>query len=134
MSSNKSIYEESKDMGIQQTAVDTLAFYLINMAGHKVSGEIPSPSVNKTVIFALADLGVRNKYLTWWKEKFSGDKDATLKNNAYIAMMSFIFATLYDLVKSKDLGKAVTDNLIRNALGLLGNQVVDKMMIDKDYR
>ena len=131
---DKTIYEQSKDMGIQQTAIDTIAFYLINMLGHKISGEIPNPGISKTVIFALSDLGVRNQYLTFWKDKFSGDKDATLKNNAYIAMMSFIFSTLYDLIKSKEMGKSITDNLIRNALGLLGNQVVDKMMIDKNYR
>ena len=110
--------------GVQQSVIDTATFYLAN------SVIISKPKMDETLIFGISDLLVRNGWITWYKDS-TGFKDNVGKN-AYIGLASFATTTIYDLIKGKDATSAIKDNLMKNAIGVGGNVVVD-MVISKKY-
>lgn len=120
-------YDMLKTAGVQQTIIDTAAFSLINYGGHEITKYVPKMEVSKGVIFALSDLAIRNGYLKMGKQLFKAESP-TFGGNLYIATSSFVFAGIYDLIVGKEFSKAFLDNLVRNALGLAGNEVVDKLI------
>lgn len=128
------ILEKTTTYGMTQSAIDTLAFFGVNYLGNSLSPQVPKPKADKVIIFFASDMMVRNDWISYWKNKIVGEKKTSIAlNNAYIAAVSLVLGTLYDLLKNKNLGEAFTKNLINNGLGLLGNVVVDNLMIDKSY-
>lgn len=129
------LLEKTREYGVAQSLIDTVAFWGINYAGNAVTSEIPKPGMGKTIIFLGSDIAIRNGYITLWLEKFknkTGEPSISMFNT-YIAASSFVLGTLFDLVKNKDFSKAFADNLINNGLGLVGNLAVDNLMFDLKY-
>jgi len=116
--------------GITHTVIDMLGFYGGNMIMHNASTFADTPSAEKTLIFGVSDLLVRNGFISYGDKSvpFSGQ----LQKNTYIALVSFLLASGYDLIKSRDFSKALMKNLITNAIGLGSNQIID-MIIDPNY-
>lgn len=116
--------ENMMGYGVQQSLIDTVTFYLANAA------ITSKPKMDETLIFGASDLLVRNGWITWYKDS-PGFSD-NFGKNAYIGLASFAVTTLYDLIRSKDASAAIKDNLMKNAIGVGGNIVVD-MVISKKY-
>lgn len=124
------ILKKTTDYGISQSLIDTLAFWGVNTIGHKVTSEIPKPGMGHTIIFLGSDILIRNDWMKMWREKFVNEKNerSISMDNSYIAFTSFVFGTIYDLIKDKEFSKAFADNLILNGLGLIANIGVDNLM------
>jgi len=129
------ILSKSSNFGLTQSLIDTLGFWAVNYIGHEVTDEIHKPKMDKLVIFLGSDLLIRNKLITYWKDKFVNDKgyESIDMTNAYISSTSFLFGTIYDIIRSKPPGAALANNLVSNALGLGTNIVIDNLMTDKKY-
>lgn len=122
--------ETGKNYGVQQTLIDGVGFYFGNSIVSSASS-ISKPKIDETVIFMISDLLIRNGYITWYKD-MTGFQD-NLGKNAYIGVASFLLTTLYDMIKSKGVGDSIKDNLVKNAVGVATNSLVD-MAISKSYR
>ncbi len=122
--------ESGKNYGIQQTLIDGVGFYIGNSIVSSAAS-LSKPKIDETVIFMISDLLIRNGYINWYSDA-KGFSD-NLGKNAYIGVSSFLLTTLYDLIRSKDISGAIKDNLVKNAVGVATNSVVD-MVISKSYR
>jgi hypothetical protein len=122
-----------KEYQVMQTLVDMAAFYGSNYLLDKSIDET-TIKPDKVMIFGLADILVRNGQITYWQDKITGFGNI-VKNNSYIALVSFVSAIAYDIViKRAEFGTAIKKNAIYNAIGLGTNIAVDKLIMSKEYR
>ncbi len=117
--------ESLKNFGVLQTIIDMAGFYGANSLIASTA-DMSRPKLDETIIFGISDLLIRNGTLSYMSENkmFSGN----LGRNAYIGLVSFILTTGFDLIKSKELGKAAKDNLIKNAIGVGTNTAIDAVL------
>ncbi len=115
--------------GITHTLIDTAGFYAGNTLLSSSSEKFPKPNVEKTIIFAGADLLVRNGYISYGSSMvpFSG----VWNKNAYISLVSLVGGFAVDLIQKKDASNALMKNLYLNAVGFLTNSVIDKVIPEK---
>lgn len=108
--------------GVVQTLVDMAGFYGGNTIAASAA-DMSKPKLDETIIFGISDLLIRNQALSMFSnnEMFKGN----FGRNAYIGLVSFLLTTGYDLLKQRELSKALKDNLIKNAIGVGSNTVID---------
>jgi len=117
--------ENLKNYGVLQSVIDSAVFYGANTIVAN-SASMSKPKLDETIIFAISDLVVRNGGLSYMSNNamFQGN----LGRNAYIGLISFLLTTGFDFLKGKEVGKSVKDNLIKNAVGVGGNTIVDSFL------
>lgn len=126
--------------GLSQSLIDVIGFGTGNYILHKASpSHMPNPSVPKIVIFGLSDLAIRNHWLSFIYDftnpltKDSTAPNSNIKTNAAIGLTSFVVASILDLVRGHEFGKAVVNNLILNGVGVATNEFLDRVLIPKEY-
>ena len=117
--------------GIVPSIIDAAGFYVGNYGVHKLAPSIPKANAMHTIIFGISDLIVRNGMVTMWKANtfFNGE----VGRNAYIGVIATVFNTIADVVKDKELGNALTNNLINAAVGVATNSILDKFVVPESY-
>lgn len=123
--------ENLRSYGAIQSLLDTATFYVANSA---VSSGVGSskPKIDETIIFLLADMLVRNNFLGMDAYVNAGKMGGNFGKNAYIGLISFVITNFYDLIQGKEFGRYIKDNLIKNAVGVGGNTIVD-LLLSKKY-
>jgi hypothetical protein len=125
--------ETIKKYEIYQTLIDMAGFYLGNYIADKSMGE-PTAKMDKTLIFGISDLLIRNGQVTLFRDKLPEIQSQYIKNNAYIALISFAASVIYDVgFKSSEIKNALKKNAIYNAIGFGSNVIIDKFIVPKDY-
>lgn len=115
--------------GLPHTLIDTVGFYAGNSLLHSSADKFPKPSVDKIIVFAGADLLVRNGYISYGSESIP--LSGVWNKNAYISLISLIGGLGIDLLQKKDMSNSLMKNVYLNAVGFLTNSVIDKVIPEK---
>jgi len=120
------------EYAIVPTLIDTAGFYVANRLLDKALVHETPVSMGKALIFGVSDSLVRNGYITWGKNRgLPMVESSEAKSNAYIALVSFVLATIYDLASEKSIENSMKKNLIYNAIGFGSNLIIDKVFLQK---
>jgi len=118
---------------ITSSLIDAAGFYFGNYLIHKgLKDGFPKPNLSKTAVFGIADLAVRNGYITYMQDSqyLSGSE---IKRNAYIGLVAFIGNTAMDLIQSKDMTESLKKNALLSVVGIGTNSVLDKWILPVKY-
>jgi hypothetical protein len=116
---------------IINSVIDAAAFYAGNYGLHKVSDFGHTPQMRHVIIFLIADLLVRNGYLTYAqvRDLVPDRPSVNLRFDAYISGLYVLIGAAYDLVVEKEgFGMALKRNLVYGAVGLGTNLVIDYVL------
>lgn len=120
-----------KNYGVLQSVIDMGGYYGGNYIVSKGAGVSQMPKIEDTVIFGISDLIIRNGMMTFMQNNsmFAGN----IGKNAYIGLISFVLNSGLDLLRGDEIGDTIKKNLIKNAVGVGTNTVID-MVIPVDYK
>lgn len=115
--------------GLTQSLIDMVGFFGGNYVANEVASAVPKVGLGKTLIFGISDLLVRNGTVDWLKaEKFFEKGKGNIGTNMYIAFIAFLAMSGADILKGKELGNSIYNNLFHNAIGFGTNEVIDRII------
>ena len=124
--------ENMRGYGVQQSLIDAVTFYFANSVVSGTTGTA-KPKFDETVIFGISDLLIRNNITGMNSYINAGKMGGNYGQNALIGVVSFVITNFYDLIQGKEFGRVIKDNLIKNAVGVVGNSGVD-MVLSRKYQ
>ena len=124
---NNSLYEYQ----IYHGAIDVAGYVGANYASNMLF-ETPRPRIKDTLSFIVSDYFVRMmpEFVSPVLKKLPFDEE--IQKNEMIAITSFLLSSVADGFMGNITTKKITHNLIRNAIALGTNSIVDKV-INKKY-
>jgi hypothetical protein len=121
---------------IVNSLIDAAGFWGGNYLLHS-TGAIPPPHMRHVVLFAVADILVRNGWLGLsYVESVipNGYIGKAIRQDAYISLLYLLLSAAMDgIIEQSNIGKAVINNSIRAAVGFGVNFGID-MAIPSDFK